>query len=102
MNSYVVNLYPKPNGTNLGQNLTVAGTVVSFTNDFDYKTNGVLVSVQTAPVFVTHDGSTPSSTNGHLLPIGYMDFWSKDRAIAAKFIRNGATSAVVNLSQFTN
>jgi len=101
MNSYVVNLYPKPNGTNLGQNLTVPGTVVSFTNDFDYKTDVVLVSVQTAPVFVTHDGSTPSSTNGHLLPIGYTDFWSKGRAIAAKFIRNGATSAVINLSQFT-
>ena len=102
MNAYVVNLLPKPNGANPGQNLTVAAIPISFTNNFDYKTNAVKVSVQTAPVFVSYDGSTPSSANGHLLPIGYSDFWSKDSAIAAKFIRDGATSALINLSQFTN
>ena len=103
MNSFVVNLYPKPNGTAASQNLSVAGTAVQFdSTNFDYKTNSFFVTVHNHPVVVTFDGSTPTSSLGHILPSGWYGFWSKDAVLAAKLIRHTGSSAVVTISQFTN
>lgn len=103
MNSFVVNLYPKPNGTAAIQNLTVAGTAIQFDSaPFDYKTNAFFVTVHTAAIIVTFDGSVPTTTNGHVLPNGWVGWWSRDAAIAAKLIRHTITSAQVTISQFTN
>jgi len=103
MNSFVVNLYPKPNGTAPGQNLAVAGTAVQFdSTNFDYKTNAFFVTVHIAAVIVTFDGTTPTASNGHVLPNAWYGWWSKDAALAAKFIRHTGTSAQVTISQFTN
>jgi hypothetical protein len=103
MNSFVVNLYPKPNGTAASQNLTVADTAVQFdSTNFDYKTNAFFVTVNTAGVIVTFDGSTPTASNGHVLPADWYAFWSKDAVLSAKLLRSTGTSAVVTISQFTN
>lgn len=103
MNSFVVNLYPKPNGTAPSQNLTVADTAVQFNStNFDYKTNAFFVTVNTAGVIVTFDGSTPTASNGHVLPKDWYAFWSKDAVLSAKLLRSTETSAVVTISQFTN
>lgn len=101
MNSYVVNLYPKPNDVFASQTITVAGTTVSFADNFDYKTDSCFFSVQTAPVIVTFDGTTPTSSNGHVLPAGYVGWFSTLALRVAKFVRSGATSATVTMSQFT-
>lgn len=103
MNSFVVNLYPKPNDTAPSQNLTVAATAVQFNPaTFDYKTNAFFVTVHTAAIIVTFDGSTPTAANGHVLQNNWSGWWSRDAAIAAKLLRHGGTSAVVTISQFTN
>jgi hypothetical protein len=103
MNSFVVNLYPKPNGTAPSQNLTVAATAVQFNPaNFDFKTNAFFVTVHTAGVVVTFDGSTPTVSNGHVLPANWYGWWSKDAEISAKLLRSTGTSAVVTISQFTN
>lgn len=103
MNSFVVNLYPKPNGTAPSQNLAVGATAVQFdATNFDYKTNSFFVTVHTAGVIVTFDGSTPTASNGHVLPNNWYAFWSKDAVLSAKLLRHTGTSAVVTISQFTN
>ena len=102
MNSYVVNLYPKPNQLATSQNLTVGSASTQFANTFNALTNAIFVTVQTAPVIVTFDGTTPSATNGHYLPLNYTGWFSKDSMIAAKWIRSGGTSALVTATEFTN
>ena len=89
-----------PNATEPDQALTVDATAggVQFAA-FHADTTHVEFDIQTADVRVTFDGSAPTSSNGHLLPVGYSDTWSKAKASAAKFIRTGATSAVVHASQ---
>jgi mevalonate kinase len=98
------NLYPYPTVSNnasvADQRLTVSSTAVSFATAFNASTNMVLVNVQTADVFVTYDGSDPTTTNGHKLVAGYEEFWSKARASAAKFIRSATTDASVHASEF--
>ena len=103
MNSFVVNLYPKPNGTAASQNLAVGATAVQFDPaTFDYKTNAFFVTVHSHAVIVTFDGTTPTASNGHVLPADWYGWWSKDAAIAAKLLRHTANSTQVTISQFTN
>lgn len=89
-----------PNSTQADQALTVDATAggVKFAS-LHADTTAVEFDVQTADVRVTFDGSAPTSTNGHLLPVGYSDIWPKAKATAAKFIRTGGTSAVIHASQ---
>ncbi|MGA1375871.1 MAG: hypothetical protein ACO32S_04565 [Steroidobacteraceae bacterium] len=97
-----VNLYPKPNGTKADERLTVSTTAVQFATTFDITTNYVLVDVQDADVMVTFDGSTPTATNGHRYNSGAREYWSRQKAQAAKFIRQAGTDAAVQASQFTD
>jgi hypothetical protein len=98
------NLYPKPgifNGTYLlGSNLVVdatAGGVQIASSFFTQNDQFVLVflDIQTANVWVTFDGSTPASGNGHLLVAGEKYFWPRSKAQAAKFLRSTGTSGSV-------
>lgn len=102
MNTRTSNLYlgnPNPNATN--QNLTVAGSSVSLTTphkDTDY----VVIDVQDNDVYVTFDATTPSATNGHILPKGQgLLVISANAAKAAKFIQVSG-SAVVHGTQFVD
>ena len=73
MNSYVVNLYPKPNDVNASQTITVAATAVSFADNFEYKTNACFFTVQTAPVIVTFDGTAPTASNSSAREVHFSD-----------------------------
>jgi hypothetical protein len=101
-NSLIVNLYPKPTGE-ADQRLTVSTTPVTLTENWTAaNTKYLLIDIQTADVYVTFDGSVPSSTNGHLFKTtGQPFFWSREAARVARFIRAGATDAFVMATPFT-
>jgi len=103
-NSYVSNLYPKPTPGVTDQTLTVDATVggVQFGTAFNSLTRYIVLDVQGADVRVTYDDSAPTTTNGHILYAGRSYTWSKQAAAAAKFIRNGGTSASIHASEFTD
>ena len=52
-------------------------------------------------MLVTFDGSAPTSTNGHLMQAFTSYTWDVETAKAAKFIRQGSTSATIHASEFT-
>ena len=97
------NLFPYPNiyrGTPVAdQRLTVSSSVVTF-SAFADTTNMIVLDVQDADVMCTFDGSAPTSTNGHRLYSGSQYTWSVAAAQQAKFIRQGATSAAIQASEF--
>jgi len=103
MNSRTSNLYlgnPNPNATN--QNLTVSSSAVSLTaphKDTDY----VIIDVQDNDVYVTFDGTTPSASNGHVLPDGQgLLVISANAARAAKFLRYSSSDGVIHATQFVD
>lgn len=94
------NLYPKPTikagagGAALLQTLSVtSGAAVQFAA-FDPLCSMVFFDIQTGNVFVTFDGSTPSSSNGSLLVAGTNYTWSKAAATVAKFIASSTTASL--------
>lgn len=102
MNSYVVNLYPIPNEFGPGEALDVTNAAVSqFATSFDPKTSCCYVTTSGGSFYVTFDGSTPSSTNGHLLASPYGEWWSKESARVAKFLASSGTAVNIRMSQFT-
>ena len=111
-NSFVTNLYPIPSGTGNDHRLTVDATAggVQFsqsskddnTDAFDSLTKYIAFDVQDADVFMTFDGSAPTTSNGHKLFAGRSYTFSKEAAVKAKFIQAGGTSAKIHASQFTN
>lgn len=111
-NSFVTNLYPIPSGTGNDHRLTVDATAggVQFsqsskddnTNAFDSLTKYIAFDVQDADVFMTFDGSAPTTSNGHKLLAGRSYTFSKEAAAKAKFIQAGGTPAKIHASQFTN
>ena len=101
-NSFVTNLYPKPTPGVTDQSLAVADSAVQFGTAFNSLTKYVVLDIQTADVRVTYDGSDPTTSNGHILFAGRSYTWSKEAAAAAKFIRNGGTSASIHASEFTD
>lgn len=88
------------NGAEADQALTVDATVGGVQlAALHADTTQVMWDCQVAPLRVTFDGSAPTSANGHLIMPGDCGVWSKALAAAAKFIRSGATSAVLHVSQ---
>ena len=83
------------------QRLTVDSTVggVQFST-FSDTTTMIVLDVQDADVMCTFDGSAPTTTNGHRLYSGSHYTWSTAAAQQAKFIRQGATSAAIQASEF--
>jgi len=101
MNSYVVNLYPVPNDGNPNETIDVNSVVKSFTTTLDPKTTCCYITIAGGDTYVTFDGTTPSSTNGHRLVVPYDRFWSKESTRVAKFLAVGGNTAHVTMSQFT-
>lgn len=99
------NLFPKPSQASSAavadQRLTVDATAggVQFST-FNAITQMIVLDVQDADVMCTFDTSAPTSSNGHRLYQGNSYTWSKAAAQAAKFIRQGSTSATIHASEF--
>jgi len=90
-----------PNGTVADERLTVDATAggVQFAA-LDAHTTHVFWTNEDAQARVTFDASAPTSSNGHIVDVGDSGVWSQTMATAAKFIRTGAVSAVIHVSQF--
>jgi len=100
-NSFAVNIYPVPAPGQTDERLTVSSSVVTFTSTWDYSNvKFVTLDVQDNDVFVTFDGSDPTSSNGHRLYAGQAYTWHLRRAQAAKFIR-ASSDAVIHASPDT-
>jgi hypothetical protein len=100
-NSYSVNIYPVPTPGGVDERLAVSSSVVEFATTWDNGTNKfVVLDVQGNDVFVTFDGSDPTTTNGHRLYASLSYTWHVKTADAAKFIRASA-DATVHASPFT-
>tara|TARA_B110000483_G_scaffold26312_1_gene31476 strand:- start:166 stop:471 length:306 start_codon:yes stop_codon:yes gene_type:complete len=101
MNSYISNLYLKPTDGATSQRLSpTASTVASF-SAFVRGTKAISFDVQTNDVFMTVDGSTPTTTNGHKLYAGRAYTLSVEAASVAQFLSASGT-AVIFASELTN
>ena len=86
-----------PAGTD--QALTIDDTAGGVSlSAFPAGTDLVLLTLGTAEVRYTIDGSAPTTTNGHLLSAYDERVWHVNMASVAKFIRTGATSGVLHAS----
>jgi hypothetical protein len=99
MNTRVGNLHISPMPGGAGARLEVDGTARMLTVPAGARY--VAWQVQTAPLIVTFDGTTPSATNGFVLPAGTTGEWSAATATQAKLIREGATGYLM-YSPFTD
>ena len=100
-------LYPSPTwyrgAVVAGQVLAVTTTLVKTFSTFNTLTEQVAFDVQAQNVYVTVDGTTPSSTNGHILYAGSAFTWSKAGAQQAKFLcTTTAGDAQIYASEWTN
>lgn len=101
-------LYPNPThfmsaGTSTvptGQFKTVTSTATVTFSAFNSLTQFVVLDIQAANVYCTFDGTTPSSTMGHILYVGSAFTWSKATAQQAKFVATTTTNATIYASEF--
>lgn len=108
MNAYINNLSSemRPSATIAGaavtdQSLTVAGTAVAMiATALNDSTDAISWSLTGANAYYTIDGSDPvGGSNGHIVTDGSSSIWSKEMANAARWIREGAGSARLHISE---
>lgn len=100
-------LYPKLSMTTSGvvvphQSLTVGTAASGFSETLNTNTNLVSFDVQVSDVRVRFDATAPTSTVGHILPVGTAYTWDKDQAARARFIRSSTATAdaIIFLSEY--
>lgn len=98
-------LYPKPTYSAgalvAGQALAITSTATSqFATAFNASTDMIVLDVQTGNTYCTFDGTTPSSTNGHILYVGTAYTWSKAAANSAKFVATTTANSRIFASEF--
>jgi hypothetical protein len=99
----------KPSGTVADRAVTVDNTaggvrMVATTSALAATTTHVFWTLETADARFTIDGSAPTTTNGHLVDASTgvkSGIWNRSMAEAAKWIRTGATSAVLSISELS-
>lgn len=92
------NFAPKPSVTAggvpiAGQRLAVAGSAVAFAA-FNVNTNLLIVDCQVSDLYVTFDGTVPSSTNGAQLYAGNSYAWNVATAQNARFIQQSSAGTI--------
>jgi len=102
MNSYVVNLYPVSNDQAPMQTVLPGTTATSFVNNFDVKTNVFFFTLHAGNMYVTFDGTTPSSTNGHTMEAPYVGWFNKIAVKNMKMVKHAGQAPIVAISQFTH
>lgn len=76
------------------QVVDVATNVMAF-GAFATKTTHVLVQAQGGPLRFRVDGTDPTTSVGLLMEDGVTATWSKEMAVASRWIRDGSTSGKV-------
>jgi len=99
MSGAITNVYyPLPSTTSAGavagQQISVTSGATSTFGAFNALTKLVLFDIQAANVYATIDGSTPSSTSGHILVAGEKYTWNKGMALPAKFVAVSTTAKI--------
>lgn len=89
MTNNISNIYPKPSSGVLGERLAVSSAAVALAaSGWDVtNTKQVIWNLQAGDVYVTFDGTVPSSSNGCLIYAGQSGTWSLQLAKSARFIR---------------
>tara|TARA_R110000868_G_scaffold366441_1_gene629345 strand:- start:3813 stop:4130 length:318 start_codon:yes stop_codon:yes gene_type:complete len=91
-------IYPKPcwalNSAVAGQQLSATTTAAVQFSSLNDITTLVVLDIQVANVYCTFDGTTPSSSRGHILYATQSYTWSRATAAAAKFIGTTATATI--------
>lgn len=97
-------LFPKPawasNAAVQGQQLTATSTAAVQFSGLNDITTVVVLDIQVANVYCTFDGSTPSSSRGHILYATQSYTWSKAAAEQAKFKAMTTTDSIIFASEF--
>jgi hypothetical protein len=91
---------PQPGTTHFQQ--TVAGTAIPVLQGITVAANTehFLVQVLGASIRVTFDGTTnPTASLGYQFPVGTSAYWSRGMAERARAIREGGTSATLEIQQ---
>ena len=101
MNSYISNLYLKPTLDAVSQRLSPTTVSPAVFAAFNRSTKAISFDVQSNDIFMTIDGSTATSTNGHKLYAGRAYTLSAEAARVAKFIAAAGT-AIIFASELTN
>jgi len=108
MNSNINNLSNSlvPTKDNTGTSIASQSKTVStasvalIATTLNNATDMVAWTVMDAGIYVTFDGTAASSSNGHLIASGTSGEWSTATAAAALAIRDDATDARVQFSEF--
>ncbi len=101
-------LYPVPSWSQItgssaavsGQQLVVTSTAAVQFSAFDDTTNLVVLDIQVANTYCTFDGTTPSSSRGHILYATQSYTWSKATASQAKFVATTTADSIIWASEF--
>jgi|TARA_E500000318_G_C3482907_1_gene181164 hypothetical protein len=104
-NSFVTNLYPKPTqGTTMERiQLSSSSTPEGKTTTYNSTTKYIALDVQDADAFVNFTGAaSQSAPKGHRLYAGRSYTFSKTAMEVASFIRAGATTSELYLTEFTD
>ena len=81
------------------ESVTVAGTAIELTDATKLNATFATITVETAQIRFTLDGTTPTATVGHLLnPGDILTLDSAEQITQAQFIRVGATSGTIKVS----
>jgi hypothetical protein len=62
----------------------------------------VMLQVQTAPVYVTYDGTTPSATNGMVIGVNEKTIVQRPLALRMKFLRASGSDGAVMAQPFNS
>ena len=76
--------------------ISSAAVLLQGSKELPDNTTHVFLGVKDGSVYVTYDGSTPSSTNGFLWPVGTAATVGKDQYLVMKMIRATGTDARVH------
>ena len=91
----------KPAMNGVDQSITIATTAIGVTvADFaGNRTTHYMVTIDGADVRMRFDGTDPTASVGHFWPDKTMRIMSKEMLVAAKFIRDSDTSALMHVSE---
>lgn len=96
-------MVPPNTTTEVGYRLTVSSSAVSFaTGNLGATGKYVLLQVQTAAVYVTYDGTTPSATNGLYIGVNEKTVVQRALALRMSFIRASGVDGAVMAQPFNS
>lgn len=96
-------MVPPNTTTEVGYRLTVSSTAVALVaGNIALSAKYALLQVQTAPVYVTYDNTTPSATNGLYIGVNEKTVVQRALALRMKFLRASGVDGAVMVQPFNS